>query len=481
MIAIRSASWLLVAMLVGGSLFAYDLPKDRDDQRKSGRTLLSKMSREIAEIASRARKAIVLVSTTRIIKTPYGYIDPYEFFFGPSPRQRERDQQRRRGGAGSGFIVDLKRGYILTNNHVVANADEITLKLANNESYDGRVVGRDSNTDVAVIEVKNKKFKRRGLMALTLGDSSRVAVGDLAFALGAPFGLEASLSFGIISAVGRGSLGISGIGNFIQTDAAINPGNSGGPLLNADGQVIGMNTAISSRSGGYDGIGFAIPSNLARKIAEMLINDGYVQRGYLGVRLQELTPDLHTSLRLPSQVHGVLISRVEGDSPADRAGFRNRDVVVAVDGDKIKTESELVNAIGLLKPGSRVKVKVYRDGQFETLQVTIGSHPKSGKPPALARDKNNRDRTFGMTLKRVTSELRRRFSFESKHGLVIVDVTRNSPAGRSGLAVGDVLLSVNGVKIRDLSSFRKQLTAKARPHVRVERQGRYFFVALRKK
>ena len=480
MITIRSALWLIITMFVGESLFAYNLPKDQDNRREHDRTSLSKMSREIAEIASRARKAIVLVSTTRILKNPYGNVDPFEFFFGPSYRQRERDQ-RRRGGAGSGFIVDLKRGYILTNNHVVANADEITLKLANNDSYDGRVVGRDSNSDVAVIEVKDKKFKRHGLMALTLGDSGKVAVGDLAFALGAPFGLEASLSLGIISAVGRGNLNISGIGNFIQTDAAINPGNSGGPLLNTEGQVIGMNTAISTRSGGYDGIGFAIPSNLARKIAEMLINDGYVQRGYLGVRLQELTPDLHKSLRLPSQVHGVLISDVESDSPADRAGFRNRDVVVSVNGNKIKTQSELVNAIGLLKPGSRVTVKVYRDGRSETIQVTLGVHPKSSQPTVSANASNNRDRTFGMTLQKVTDSLRKRFRFESKYGLVVVDVMRNSPAGRSGLDVGDVLLSVNGTKIRDLAFFKKQLKSKTRPHVRVERQGNYFFVALRKK
>ena len=480
MITIRSALWLMIAMFVGESLFAYTLPKDHHNRKSDGRSSLSKMSREIAEIASRARKAIVLVSTTRIVKTPYGYIDPYEFFFGPSHRHRERDQQRKRGGAGSGFIVDLKRGYILTNNHVVANADEITLKLANNDSYDGRVVGRDSDSDVAVIEVKDKKFKRRGLTALTLGDSSKVAVGDLAFALGAPFGLEASLSLGIISAVGRGNLNISGIGNFIQTDAAINPGNSGGPLLNTEGQVIGMNTAISSRSGGYDGIGFAIPSNLARKIAEMLINDGYVQRGYLGVRLQELTPDLHKSLRLPSQAHGVLITDVESDSPAAKAGFRNRDVVVSVNGNNIKTQSELVNAIGLLKPGSRVTVKVYRDGRPATIQVTLGVHPKSSSPPTLSRD-NKKNRTFGMTLKKVNDSLRKQFRFESKYGLVVVDITRNSPAGRSGLDIGDVLLSVNGVKVRDLSFFRKQLKSKARPHVRVERQGNYFFVALRKK
>ena len=480
MIAIRLVSWLVVALLISESLFAYSLPKDQDSRKGYGRTSLSKMSQEIAEIASRARKAIVLVSTKKFIKNLHGAVDPFEFFFGPSYRQRDR-QQRKRVGAGSGFIVDLKRGYILTNNHVVADADEIILKLANNDSYDGRVVGRDSNSDVAVIEVKNKKFKRRGLMALTLGDSSRVSVGDLAFALGAPFGLEASLSLGIISAVGRGSLGLSGIGNFIQTDAAINPGNSGGPLLNTEGQVIGMNTAISTRSGGYDGIGFAIPSNLARKIAEMLINDGYVQRGYLGVRLQELTTDLHESLGLPPQLQGVLIASVEDDSPANRAGFRERDVVVAVNGNNIKTESELVNAIGLLKPGSRVKIKAYRDGRAETLQVTIGSHPKSSRPTAVARNENNRNRTLGMTLEKVTDRLRKRHNFKSKQGLVVVEVTNNSPAGRSGLAIGDVLLSVNGVKIRNLAFFRKQLKDKARPHVRVERQGDYFFVALRKK
>ena len=470
--------WLLLLVAMGAQ--AYDLPRHNSSgSRSSALQELQKISREIAVIAKQARKAIVYVSTSKTIEMPFGYTDPFEFFFGPRRRQPEV-HKRKREGLGSGFFVDLKRGYILTNNHVVAEADVISLKLANGEVYDGSVVGRDKNTDVAVVKIKEKNFNRRGLQALVLGDSNKLVVGDLAFALGAPFGLEASLSFGIISAVGRGNLNITRMGNFIQTDAAINPGNSGGPLLNDAGLVVGLNTAIYSRSGGYNGIGFAVPSNLVRRVAEQLINDGQVQRGYLGVQLQSISPDLHKSLRLPQDVKGVLVSQVMRGGPADKAGFRAGDVIVAVNNSKVEGAADLINIIGLLKPGMSAKVQVYRSARAKTIYVTIGAFPDEKQPPRQMQ-KGRGSNVFGLTLSRVNDRLRKQYGFESRRGLVVIDVADNSPASRSGIQRGDVLLSINGTKISDVGSFHKQVNASNRPHIRIERQGQFLFVALRKK
>ena len=473
--------WCCWVLLVAVGAQAYDLPRHSSSGlRSSSLKELQKISREIAVIAKQARKAIVYVSTSKTIEMPFGYTDPFEFFFGPRRQRQPEVHKRKREGLGSGFFVDLKRGYILTNNHVVAEADEISLKLANGEVYDGSVVGRDKNTDVAVVEIKEKKFNRRGLQALVLGDSSKLVVGDLAFALGAPFGLEASLSLGIISAVGRGNLNITRMGNFIQTDAAINPGNSGGPLLNDAGLVVGLNTAIYSRSGGYNGIGFAVPSNLVRRVAEQLINDGRVQRGYLGVQLQSISPDLHKSLRLPQDVKGVLVSQVMRGGPADKAGFRAGDVIVAVNNRKVKGAADLINIIGLLKPGMSAKVQVYRSARSKMIYVTIGTFPDE-KQPQRQTNKGRGSNVFGLTLSQVSDRLRKQYNFESRRGLVVIDVADNSPASKSGLQRGDVLLSINGTKISDVRSFRKQVNASNRPHIRIERQGQFLFVALRKK
>ncbi len=471
----------LVWLLAEGS-FAYDLPRAKGAGWKSlALQELQKISREIAVIAKQARKAIVYVSTSKTIEMPFGYSDPLEFFFGPNYRRHNQDRpKRKREGLGSGFFIDLQRGYVLTNNHVVADADEISLKLANDEVYDGNVVGRDSNTDVAVIEIKDKSFNRRGLQSLVLGDSSKLVVGDLAFALGAPFGLEASLSFGIVSAMGRGNLNITRMGNFIQTDAAINPGNSGGPLLNDAGLVVGLNTAIYSRSGGYNGIGFAVPSNLVRRVAEQLINDGRVQRGYLGVQLQAISPDLHKSLRLPQGIKGALVSQVMRGEPADKAGFRAGDVIVAVNNRKIESVPDLISIIGLIKPGVKTKIGIYRGARPQTIYVTIGAYREERQVSRRAGS-DSRNSVLGMTCSKVSDRLRQKFGFESQHGLVVVEVASNSPASRSGLQPGDVLLSVNGAKVTSLRKLRKLIDAATRPHIRIERQGQFLFVALRKK
>lgn len=473
----------LVSVSVDARSKSLKLPMPKENDRSSSAmAMLKRISKELATIAKMSRKAIVFVSTSKTISMPYGVADPFEFFFGT--RRSVPEYKRKHEGLGSGFFIDLKQGYILTNNHVVAEADEITLKLANGEVYKGRVAGRDASTDIAVLEVVDKKFSRKGLRELLLADSSKVVVGDLAFALGAPFGLESSLSLGIVSAVGRRDLRIADVSNFIQTDAAINPGNSGGPLLNASGHVIGLNTAIYTQSGGYNGIGFAVPSNLARRVAEQLVSDGYVQRGYLGVRLQTLDDNLRNSLRLPRNVGGVLVSQIVAGSPADKADFRPGDVIVAVNDRKLKDSSELRSTIGLLKPGAKAKISIYRDGRAKNLFVTIGRYNEqltdSGKRGGKSKNINPE---FGFSLKPVSKNLRRLYGFESKNGLVVTHIVPNSPAARAGLREGDVLVSVDGSTISSREAFQNKIKKYNKggklPLIRVERQKYYFYISLR--
>lgn len=462
--------------------------------------MLQKLSKGVATIAERANEAIVFVSVYKTVQgMPFDMIDPFDFFFGPNggggridprgrgrPNGRQAPPQKREGGLGSGFFFDLNKGYILTNNHVVQDADEIQLKLANGESYEGKIVGRDKNTDIAVVQVKEQSFNRKGLGELDFGDSDKLAVGDFVVALGAPYGLEASLSFGVVSAVGRGNLDITKYGNFIQTDAAINPGNSGGPLLDMSGNVIGINSAIYSRTGSYNGIGFAVPANLAVKVGEQLINEGRVQRGYLGVALQPLDPELHKSLGLPRDVTGSLVARVVKNGPADRAGLRAGDVITGLDGRIVKADSDVVNAIGLMKPGTKSELMIYRDGKKKTLTVTVARWPDEMNDGAdnsrgQAQPGQGTNVPFGLSVAKITSQLRQQFKIESETGIVVMDVKPDSPAARAGLQSGDVIIQANNKMVKDPATFARICKDPSkRMLLRIERSGQYFFVPLRK-
>ena len=468
--------------------------------------LLQRISRGVSTVSQKASQAVVFVSVYKTVKgMPFGMVDPFDFFFGPgNPFGQQQpppggrppgggrpgQPERREGGLGSGFIFDLEKGYILTNNHVIQDADEIQLKLANEETYEGRIVGRDRNTDVAVVQIKDKDFNRKGLGSLSFADSEKVAVGDFALALGAPFGLEASISFGVVSAVSRGTLDITKLGNFIQTDAAINPGNSGGPLINMAGQVIGMNTAIYSRSGGYNGIGFAVPANFARRVAEQLINEGRVIRGYVGVALQPLDPELHKSLGLAKDTSGSLVARVVKGGPADKAGIEPGDVITAVEGRPVRNDSDVVNAIGLMRPGTAINLAVTRDGKTRQVKVPVERWPSEDQASGEGSGDDNDDQPrgdgregpFGLGVSSITPMLRERFRFETDHGLVVVSVKPDSPAARAGLQAGDLILQAAGRKITDLDSLNKATRgAGARVLLRIERGGNFFFVPVRTK
>jgi serine protease Do len=471
---------------------AYKVPTSESALLNSANVkVLQQISDGVSEISREATRAVVFVSISKTIKgVPFNEINPFDFFFGPQgPHGGRPPQEQKQKGLGSGFFVDLEKGYILTNNHVIEGADEIMLKLANGQTYPGTVLGRDENTDVAVVQVKDPKFDRKTLSELHLGDSDQCHVGEFVVALGAPFGLEASTSFGVLSALGRGNLNITNLGNFLQTDAAINPGNSGGPLLNSRGLVIGINTAIFSRSGSSAGIGFAVPSSLVRVVAEQLINKGSVERGYLGVRLvQELDDDIAAGLGLPEGTEGALVASVQPATPAEKGGLEAGDVVITVNGKKVQSNADLTNNIGLLPPGTVVPLAVLRSGKTKTLSVTLSQYPNAEALGKVDGNefKNGESLPAGLSLKVLDPKdanfapLKQRFSFTSKRGLLVTQVAPDSKGEAAGIRPGDVLLSVNKKELKSIDDFKRGLKDSARVLIQLEREGTMLFAAIRK-
>jgi serine protease Do len=484
--------FFIVVFLISSVGFAYDLPgsaeKPLNDENVQA---LQKISRGVSSIAKHSEKAVVFVSVYKTVRgLPPGMIDPFEFFFGPQgPGGRggrggnnngQPRQERREEGLGSGFIVDLAQGYIMTNNHVIQDADEIQLKLANGDTQEAKIIGRDPNTDIAIVQINDKNFNRNGLSQLVLGNSDETSVGDFVVAVGAPYGLKASVSFGIVSALGRGNLQITAMGNFIQTDAAINPGNSGGPLLSTSGQVIGINTAIYSRSGGYNGIGFAVPSNLARRIADQLISKGKVARGYIGVGLQPIDSELHKGLGLGKDVIGSLVAKIVEDGPADKGGVQPGDVIVSINKQLLKNESEVTSIIGLMEPGATAELGIIRNGKSLTLNVKVKEYP-GDEVASKAKEKSSEAHAFGLALQKLTSANREQYNLTSKTGLVVTNVQTGSEGERAGLQPGDLILQVNGKAVTEVSQFKSLAGTGQRAVLRVERDGQFFFTPLRTK
>ena len=482
----------LMLSLMTGCLFAktekskkatYHLPASSTVVKLSEDTsLLKQMSEGIQGIAESSQKGLVYISVSKTHKQPAGVIDPFEFFFGQKHPPMEPHVQK---GVGSGFIIDLEKGYILTNNHVVAEADEINLKLANGHTYDGKIVGRDANTDLAVVEILDKKFDRKGLVQLVLADSSKLSSGAFVVALGAPFQLEASITFGIVSAVGRGSLQITQYGDFMQTDAAINPGNSGGPLVDMDGKVVGINTAIASRVGAYNGVGFAIPSNFVRDRAFQLINYGTVDRGFIGIGFAPLSEESVRTLKLPEGTKGVVVTAVKADSPADKAGLEKGDIIVAVGKKSLQSPGDLANVIGLMKPEVKTTVNNYRNGnKKKEIAITIGHWPKSGK---LAQASDHKiENGYGLVTEKVAdveARLREQHKVQSEKGLFVAYVKPDSPAKRAGIKIGDVITLVNmsSEPIKSAKAFNDFLSTQKEVVLGLEREGQFFVIHLRKK
>lgn len=384
--------------------------------------------------------------------------DLFERFFGDRFRgfsaPNAPQEQRKVVGQGSGFVFLAKDGflsnksYILTNNHVVQNAESIKVILQDKREFTAKVVGTDPQSDVAVLEINDNK-----LPALKLGDSSALEVGEWVIAIGNPFGLSHTLTVGVVSATGRTSLGINDYEDFIQTDAAINPGNSGGPLVNLDGQVVGMNTAIFSRSGGYMGIGFAIPINLAKSIGDQLMNNGEVRRGHLGVVVQELSADLADSFDL-QQNEGILISQVMENSPAAKAELHQGDVIISYQEKPVTTVGGFRNLVALSPPNSQQKLTVVRDGKRLNFTVTIG---KLDKDPQLAQTSEQPSKELGLTVQTITSNLAQQYNVKQGRGVLVTSVTPGSVAAMAGIDSGTVILQVDREAINSAEEFTRAL------------------------
>ena len=393
--------------------------------------MLERVTPAVVNISS---KTHVRVATDPLLDDPF-----FRRFFGVPNLPRERVEQ----SLGSGVIVDVSKGYVLTNNHVVQGADDISVTLHDGRTLKASVVGTDPDTDVAVIQIP-----AQNLTALAVADSAQLRVGDFVVAVGNPFGLGQTVTSGIVSALGRTGLKGLGYQNFIQTDASINPGNSGGALVNLRGELVGINSAIFSPSGGNVGIGFAIPSNLAGNVMRQLVRSGTVKRGSLGVETQDLTPEIAEMLgTAPGK--GAVVTRVQADSPADRAGLKPGDVVLALNDTSVSDEADLHNAEGLLPVGSEVKLKLLRDGKVEMVSASLAAQELAtadgqGLDPRLAGaafvDLGERQRQQGLG------------------GASIARVAAGSRAEANGLRAGDVVVAVNQVELRDLKDLRALLT-----------------------
>jgi serine protease Do len=379
-------------------------------------------------------------------------------------------------GLGTGVVVSSD-GYILTNSHVVQAADEVTITTSDKRQLRAKIVGIDEATDVAVLKVE-----AGDLRPATLGDSSSLQVGEWALAIGSPFGLEQTVTAGIISAVGRANVGITDYEDFIQTDAAINPGNSGGPLVNLRGEVIGINTAIASRSGGYQGIGFAIPSNMARHVMDSIIEHGSVTRGYLGALIQDLSDDLAQSFNFDSK-DGVLIGDVVDDGPAANAGLREGDIVTRFDGKEVTSSSQLRNAVAATNPETKVPIEYYRDGKAKTVTVTVGKLDARQASLAQRGSGESSNEELGMTVQDLTPELARQLNIDREtEGVVVTDVQPGGLAVRGGIRPGDFIVAIGGRSIQSAGDFRDALRdsdPETGIRMQVERDGARRFVFLR--
>jgi serine protease Do len=437
-----------------------------------GNHAAAELSDAFSSVAERIGPSVVNISSTKKMKSPFGGGDlrgtPFEFFgdqffdhfFGPQGPGGGRGRGRGDGGGedflqqglGTGVVVSTD-GYIVTNTHVVEGADEVKVKLVDDREFTAKVVGTDPKTDVAVV-----KIEASGLQAAVLGDSDALKVGQLVIASGNPFGLNATITAGIVSATGRANVGIADYEDFIQTDAAINPGNSGGPLVNLDGEVVGINTAIFSRSGGYMGIGFAIPSNMVKSIMTSLIKEGRVIRGWLGIAIQNLDEGLAKSFGYDS-TDGVLVGDVTADSPAATAGLKSGDIIISYNGTSVRKADRLRSMVADTAPGSRATLEVFRDGRRKELDLKIGEMPaEQGEEAAASQEEEAPKLDVGMTVRTLTPDIARELGYKGgMRGVVVTDVDPMGPAAKIGIRPKDVITKVQDQRVDNADDFNAAL------------------------
>lgn len=433
--------------------------KNKEQQEKGAESNNKPTIRRVEELPSFAdlveklKPSVVNISTSGTVrrggpfhspfgKSPFGEEDPFgkffEKFFGQMP-QREFRQK----GLGSGFVIS-EDGYVVTNNHVVEKADDIEVIFEDGEKYRAEIIGKDPKTDLALIKIEPKNK----LPAVEFGNSDKLRIGDWVIAIGNPFGLGNTVTAGIVSAEGR-VLGMGSYDDFIQTDAPINPGNSGGPLFNLEGEVVGVNTAIVS---GGQGIGFAIPINLAKSVIDQLKATGTVIRGWLGVLIQQITPEIAQGLGI-SGVKGVLVSDVTPGGPADKAGIKRGDIIVDFNGTGVSEVTELTSMVAQIAPGSKADIKVLRNGKESDLTVTLG------KLPETASESNEEEikEDIGITANEITPQIASEFNLGETTGVVITDVENGSVAAEAGLRPGDVILEIDKKSIKNLEDYKSAM------------------------
>lgn len=435
----------LVTLISNGTLFINTVAA-----QDAGLDSLRETGKAFRSVAKQVGPAVVFIQVEKeveqqnVANSPFGG-NPLgdEFlrrFFGQIPQQepqtdpREKAPKRHETGQGSGFLISAD-GYIMTNNHVVGGADKVTVQLLDGSEYTAKIIGTDPPTDVALIKIDADEK----LPFLPLGDSDQLEVGDWVLAFGNPFGLSHTLTAGIVSAKGRSGIGLNDYENFIQTDAAINPGNSGGPLVNIDGEVVGMNTAIFSRSGGYMGIGFAIPINMAEEIHQQLIKHGGVTRGRLGIIIQDLSKELAESFDI-DQRNGILVAQVVEGSPAEQAGLKQGDVITQLNGDKVDKVAKFRNQIAMTRPGTEVDLLVLRDGKKKTIKATIGLMESDDEGHPVSSDELPE---LGMKLQKMTKDLADQFGYKGVSGVLVVEVEAGSIAAKAGIQRGNLIEEVN--------------------------------------
>ncbi|MBI4964702.1 MAG: DegQ family serine endoprotease [Desulfomonile tiedjei] len=430
--------------------------------RAAAPAALKQLDEAFVQVAEKVTPAVVnITSSKKLASGPAGGdLEPFfknhpsrdmfeEFFKRFKKDPRFDGGGRPPQGMGSGVIVSAD-GHILTNSHVVKDADEITVNLSDKRSFKAKVIGTDPESDIAVI-----KIEANGLPIAKMGDSSKLRVGEIVMAVGNPFGLNRTVTSGIISATGRSNVGIIGYEDFIQTDAAINPGNSGGPLVNIEGDVIGINTAIATRSGGYQGIGFAIPSNAAKLIMDDLMKTGKVRRGLLGVNIQDVTETLAKSFGR-TDAEGALVSQVVPGSPAEKAGIKDGDIIIKFNGEPVTGAANLKNLVGKEKPGSAAKLTIFRDKK--TLDVNVKIAERTEKAVASATGPSTGGETsneLGIEIEKVPAAMAEKLGIKEGQGVRVKDLEADGAGSQMGLKSGDVILEIDGKTVSDIEAFNK--------------------------
>jgi len=432
---------------------------NNDDQSFTSAEILNAISNAFANVAEKVNPSVVTIFTETHVKAPSvaPFSSPFEEFFGPDFFKRFFEmpapgQEYVQRGLGSGVIV-RSDGIILTNNHVVEGADDIRIRLIDGREFEAEIKGRDPKTDLAVLTIDAKD-----LPAITMGNSDKLRVGEWVLAIGSPLQPQFAhtVTAGIVSAKGRSGVGLTQYEDYIQTDAAINPGNSGGALVNIKGELVGINSAIATKTGGFMGIGFAIPVNLARKVMTDILEKGRVIRGWLGVYIQNINKDLAKSLGL-EKPEGVIVTQVQKDSPAEEAGLEEGDVIIGFNGKKVRNNTELSTWVAGAGPGAKVTLTILRDGKKKEIKVKLGELPEEEQVAVVPAKKGVFEK-IGIEVSNITPNLRQKFNLSKKvKGVVITGIRRGSKAERVGLQIGDVILKVNREPVENVKEFQKMM------------------------